>query len=95
MNSREKILVGIIAALTLVVAAGFATNFGFTDKITTQTREITKISEQPDVLKPKIVDESSPTVPKLEYAAISDNPNQKSPLTILFKNVEKIGRAHV
>ena len=89
MNSREKILVGIIGALTLVIATGFATNFGFTDKITTQTREITKINEQPDVLKPKIVDDSSPSIqPKLEYAAISDNPNQKSPLTILFKNVE-------
>ncbi|MFM7797212.1 MAG: S1C family serine protease, partial [Candidatus Nitrosotenuis sp.] len=89
MNSREKILVGIIGALTLVIATGFATNFGFTDKITTQTRDITKINEQSDVLKPKIVDDSSPAIqPKLEYAAISDNPNQKSPLTILFKNVE-------
>ncbi|MFM8658938.1 MAG: S1C family serine protease [Candidatus Nitrosotenuis sp.] len=77
MNSREKVLIGIVAALALVAAAGFATNFGFTNKITTQT--------QPQ----KTIDELTPaSQPKLEYAAISDNPNQKSPLTILFKNVE-------
>lgn len=79
MNSREKILVGIIAGLVLVVASGFAANSGFTKQHTVKQ----------DTLPTRIVDEPTPTQqPKLEYAAISDGSNQKSPLTILFKNVE-------
>jgi len=84
MNSREKVLVGIIAALVLVAAAGFATNFGLTNKITTQTKTIDTTAPQT-----KLADELTPIPqPKLEYAAISDSTNQKSPLTVLFKNVE-------
>jgi len=78
MNSREKILVGIIAGLAIIVAVGFTTNFGMTKQVVVQTQPQTKI-----------VDELTPSPqPKLEYAALSADPNQKSPLTILFKKVE-------
>lgn len=80
MNSREKILVGIIVSLAVVLSVGFATNFGNVVQ--------TVIVQVPQPTAP-IIDEQAPVdAPKLEYAAISDGTSQKSPLTILFKNVE-------
>jgi S1-C subfamily serine protease len=79
MNSREKILIGIIASLAVVLSVGFATNFGSVTKTVI-------VQTQPAA---PIVDEQVPIgTPKLEYAAISDEADQKSPLTVLFKNVE-------
>lgn len=80
MNSREKVLIGIIASLALVAAAGFTTNFGFTKQSVVQP-QIPPQTKLDDELTPQ-------SQPKLEYAALSDSTNQKSPLTILFKNVE-------
>ena len=80
MNPREKILIGTIVGLALVVVAGFITNFTLTDHTSTQNQ----IPATP------IVDIQEPTLsPKLEYAAITDSASQKSPLTVLFKKVEK------
>jgi S1-C subfamily serine protease len=79
MNSREKILVGIVASLAVVLSVGFTTNFGNVTKTAI-------IQTQPAA---PIIDEQAPMdAPKLEYAAISEVTNQKSPLTVLFKNVE-------
>jgi len=80
MNQREKLLIGVIAGLALVLAVGFGTNFANNNTIPkTQTAK----SATP------VVDELTPAPqPKLQYAALSDDQNQKSPLTILFKNVE-------
>ncbi|MBM3903545.1 MAG: PDZ domain-containing protein [Thaumarchaeota archaeon] len=79
MNSREKVLVGIVVALALTLSVGFATNFG-TSK--------TALVQSPQPSAP-IIDQQEPiNTPKLEYAAISDAPDQKSPLTVLFKKVE-------
>ena len=80
MNQREKLLIGVIAGLALVLAVGFGTNFANNDPVPkTQTAK----SATP------VVDELTPVPqPKLQYAALSDDQNQKSPLTILFKNVE-------
>jgi S1-C subfamily serine protease len=78
MNSREKVLVGIVAALTITLSVGFMTNFGSVAN--------TVIVQSPPA---PIMEQQEPTnSPKLEYAAISDIPGQKSPLTVLFKNVE-------
>ena len=80
MNQREKLLIGVIAGLALVLAVGFGTNFANNDPVPkTQTAK----SATP------VVDELTPAPqPKLQYAALSDDQNQKSPLTVLFKNVE-------
>ena len=80
MNQREKLLIGVIAGLALVLAVGFGTNFANNNIIPkTQTAK----SATP------VVDELTPAPqPKLQYAALSDDQNQKSPLTVLFKNVE-------
>ena len=80
MNQREKLLIGVIAGLALVLAVGFGTNFANNNTIPkTQTTK----SATP------VVDELTPAPqPKLQYAALSDDQNQKSPLTVLFKNVE-------
>ncbi|MEM2161014.1 MAG: trypsin-like peptidase domain-containing protein [Candidatus Nitrosotenuis sp.] len=80
MNRTEKIMLGVIAALGLVVAVGFTTNFG--NMHTVQVAQTQKPAEP-------IADQKEPlTQPKLEYAALSDSPTQKSPLTVLFKKVE-------
>ncbi len=79
MNPREKILIGTIVGLALVVVAGFITNFTLTDHTSTQ-------NQTPAT---PIIDIQEPTLsPKLEYAAITDSASQKSPLTVLFKKVE-------
>lgn len=78
MNPREKILVGVIVGLVVVVAAGFVTNFTLTDYTSTQNQ--TPAAPIVDIQEP------TPST-KLEYAAITDSP-QKSPLTVLFKKVE-------
>lgn len=78
MNPREKILVGVIVGLVVVVAAGFVTNFTLTDYTSTQNQ--TPAAPIVDIQEP------TPST-KLEYAAITDAP-QKSPLTVLFKKVE-------
>lgn len=79
MNPREKILIGTIVGLALVVVAGFITNFTLTDHTSTQ-------NQTPAT---PIIDIQEPTLsPKLEYAAIIDSASQKSPLTVLFKKVE-------
>lgn len=78
MNSCEKILVGIIVGLALVVAAGFVTNFTLIDRTSTQNQ--TPVAPIADIQEP------IPST-KLEYAAITDS-SQKSPLTVLFKKVE-------
>lgn len=78
MNSREKILVGIIVGLAVVAAAGFITNFTLTEPASTQNQF--RAAPIADIQVP------TPST-KLEYAAITDSP-QKSPLTVLFKKVE-------
>ena len=79
MNPREKILIGVIVGLALVVVAGFITNFTLTDRTSTQNQ--TTASPIMDIQEPM-------PSPKLEYAAITDSNPQKSPLTVLFKKVE-------
>ncbi len=79
MNSREKLLIGVIAGLALVVVAGFLTNFTLYDITSAQNKK--PISPVLDIEEPI-------TSPKLEYAAITDAQTQKSPLTALFKKVE-------
>lgn len=79
MNQREKILIGAIVGLALVVVAGFATNFTLTEHTSTQTQ--TPVAPIMDIQEPI-------SSPKLEYAAITDPISQKSPLTVLFKKVE-------
>ena len=79
MNPREKILIGAVIALSLIISVGFTTNFGLHNA---------QVAQTPKPSSP-ISDELTPAPqPKLQYAALSDNPNQKSPLTVLFKNVE-------
>ncbi|AJZ75108.1 S1C family serine protease [Candidatus Nitrosotenuis cloacae] len=79
MNPREKILIGTIVGLALVVVAGFITNFTLIDHTSTQ-------NQTPAT---PIIDIQEPTLsPKIEYAAITDSASQKSPLTVLFKKVE-------
>lgn len=79
MNSREKLLIGVIAGLALVVVAGFLTNFTLYDITSAQNKK---------PISPVLDIEESITSPKLEYAAITDAQTQKSPLTALFKKVE-------
>jgi S1-C subfamily serine protease len=79
MNQREKILIGVIVGLALVVVAGFATNFTLIEHTSTQTQ--TPVTPIMDIEEPI-------SSPKLEYAAITDSASQKSPLTVLFKKVE-------
>ena len=82
MTQKEKILVGVIAALALVAAIGFTTHFGSVD---TPLISQTTPTKQPSA---QLVDKQAPQ-PKLEYAAINvDSPNQPNSLTTLFKKVE-------
>lgn len=82
MTQKEKILVGIIAALALVAAVGFTTHFGSENMLlTSQPQQSQKPAAQ-------LVDKEAPQ-PKLEYAAINvDSQTQPSSLTTLFKKVE-------
>jgi S1-C subfamily serine protease len=79
MNSREKVLVCIVGILVVALSVGFVTNFGTSKTVLVQ-------SPQPTA---PVLDQQEPiSAPKLEYAAVSDAQNQKSPLTVLFKKVE-------
>src|SRR5574338_596406 len=82
MTQKEKILVGIIAALALVAAVCFTTHFGSENMLlTSQPQQSQKPAAQ-------LVDKEAPQ-PKLEYAAINvDSQTQPSSLTTLFKKVE-------
>ena len=80
MNPREKLLIGVIAGLALALAVGFGTNFANNHTVP-QTQTAKSVSPVADELTPA-------PQPKLQYAALSDEQNQKSPLTLLFKNVE-------
>lgn len=77
MNPREKILVGMVAALALVVSVGFTTNFGnLYAPLTSQNEKLAEVQDQ------------SQPESKIEYAAINVAPTQQNSLTVLFKKVE-------
>ncbi|WP_100181851.1 S1C family serine protease [Candidatus Nitrosotenuis aquarius] len=79
MNSREKVLVCIVGILVVALSVGFVTNFGESKTVLVQSPKPTA----------PVLDQQEPiSAPKLEYAAVSDAQNQKSPLTVLFKKVE-------
>ncbi|MBI5697510.1 MAG: hypothetical protein HZC29_03235, partial [Thaumarchaeota archaeon] len=78
MNPREKILVGVVAALALVVTVGFTTNFGnLYAPLTSQNEK--PVSQVQDPVQPES---------KLEYAAINADSKPQNSLTVLFKKVE-------
>lgn len=79
MNSREKVLVGLVGILAVALSVGFVTNFGETKTVQVQN---------PQPTAPVLYQQEPTNAPKLEYAAVSDIQNQKSPLTVLFKKVE-------
>jgi S1-C subfamily serine protease len=78
MNSREKLLVGMVAALAVALSVGFVTNFGSVAKVVTVPAPVASMVDQQEPLNS----------PKLEYATLYEIPVQKSPLTVLFKKVE-------
>lgn len=81
MTQREKILVGVIAALALVAAVGFTTHFGSIENpLTSQTQNEKSAAQTLNAQTQQ---------PKLEYAAINiDSQNSQNTLTVLFKKVE-------
>ncbi|MGQ0605722.1 MAG: S1C family serine protease [Candidatus Nitrosotenuis sp.] len=87
MNSREKLLVSVIVGLTLVVVAGFVTNYDVMyDPISTQNEKST--APVLDIKKSVSNTQDPIPAPKLEYATITDSQIPESPLTALFKKVE-------
>lgn len=78
MNPREKILVGIVAALALVVSVGFTTNFG---------NLYAPLTSQNETPAAQIQDQAQPES-KIDYAAIDVDSKPQNSLTVLFKKVE-------
>jgi S1-C subfamily serine protease len=85
MNNREKIQLSAIGVLSVLLAVGLATNFGnlYYDTKAVILDQVPKTASIPKIQDQQTQqDEIQPAILSTEYQ------NTKSPLTIIFKNVE-------
>jgi S1-C subfamily serine protease len=83
MNGREKILLVIIGILSVSLVTGFTTNFG-------NVYSDSRIAQEPELEQKQIVQVSEPPVAeeKIQPAILAVDSQVKSPLTVIFKEVE-------
>lgn len=83
MNSREKIFLIIIGILSASLVTGFTTNFG-------SVYSDSKIKQEPELVQTQVVQISKEPVTeeKIQPALLTVDTQSKSPLTVIFKEVE-------